>query len=83
MSPSIWTAPTAIQHICQSSGYNGQCLGDQWIDNVDLHPSDVFTDINQCHLQGVSWVIPSAENSATRVMTRRVGQPGWPQSSMQ
>ena len=59
----IWTAPTAIQHICQSSGYNGQCLGAQWINNVDLHPSDVFTDIQQCNLRGVSWVIPSAENS--------------------
>ena len=59
----IWTAPTAIQHICQSSGYNGQCLGDQWTNNVDLHPADVFTDISQCNLQGVSWVIPSAENS--------------------
>ena len=61
--PNMWTAPTAIQHICQSSGYNGQCLGDQWMNNVDLNPSDVFTDISQCNLQGVSWVIPSAENS--------------------
>ena len=24
---SIWTAPNAIQHICQSSGYGGQCQG--------------------------------------------------------
>jgi phospholipase C len=62
-APAIWTAPTAIQHICQSSGYNGQCLGDQWTDNVDLHPADVFTDISGCNLAGVSWVIPSAENS--------------------
>ena len=62
-SPAIWTAPTAIQHICQSSGYNGQCLGDEWINNVDLHPADVLTDISQCNLRGVSWVIPSAQNS--------------------
>ena len=65
-SPAIWTAPTAIQHICQSSGYNGQCLGDEWINNVDLHPADVLTDINQCHLQGVSWVIPSAAEFGPR-----------------
>lgn len=62
-APSIWTAPTAIQHICQSSGYNGQCLGSQWKNNVDLHPADVFTDIQQCKLRGVSWVVPSAQNS--------------------
>jgi len=62
-APPIWTAPTAIQHICQSSGYGGQCLGDQWTNNVDLHPAHIFTDISQCKLRGVSWVIPSAENS--------------------
>jgi len=62
-APAIWNAPTAIQHICQSSGYNGQCLGPQWTNNVDLHPADVFTDITQCNLRGVSWVNPSAENS--------------------
>ena len=61
--PATWTAPTAIQHICQSSGYNGQCLGTQWTNNVDLHPAHVLTDISQCNLRGVSWVIPSAENS--------------------
>lgn len=75
-APSIWTAPTAIQHICQSSGYNGECLGDEWTNNVDLHPSDVFTDINQCHLQGVSWVIPSAENS-DHASYDATGGPAW------
>ena len=62
-APNMWTSPTAIQHICQSSGYNGQCLGAQWINNVDLHPADVLTDISKCNLRGVSWVVPSAENS--------------------
>ena len=61
--PSTWTAPTAISHICQSSGYNGQCLGTEWTNNVDLNPADIFTDVNQCNLRGVSWVIPSAQNS--------------------
>ncbi len=62
-APATWTAPTVIQHICQSSGYNGECLGAEWTNNVDLHPPDVLTDISQCNLRGVSWVIPSAQNS--------------------
>ncbi len=59
----IWTAPTAIQHICQSSGYGGQCLGADFINNVDLVPADVLNDITECKLRGVSWVVPSAQNS--------------------
>ena len=58
-----WTAPTAIQHICQSSGYGGQCLGPDFTNNVDLHPAHVLTDIAGCKLRDVSWVIPSGENS--------------------
>ena len=61
--PSIWNAPVMIQHICQSSGYNGQCLGAEYTNNVDAHPADVLIDIAQCRLRGVSWVIPSGENS--------------------
>jgi phospholipase C len=60
---SIWTAPNAVQHICQSSGYGGRCEGQAWIDNVDLTPADVLTDISQCHLRGVSWVMPTGANS--------------------
>src|SRR5208283_1730502 len=29
---SIWTAPNAIQHICESSGEGGECLGQLWAD---------------------------------------------------
>ncbi len=60
---SIWSAPDAIQHICQSNGYNGQCLGTDWSNNVDLTPADVLTDISGCNLRGVSWVIPAGQNS--------------------
>ncbi len=71
-SGSIWTAPNAIQHICQSSGYNGQCTGPEWTDNVDVcegRPSgtcgsaDVIRDINNCNLRSISWVIPTGKNS--------------------
>ena len=60
---SIWTAPNAIQHICQSSGYGGQCQGQAWADNVDLTPADVLMDISNCQLRGVSWVVPTGANS--------------------
>jgi hypothetical protein len=42
---SIWTAPNAIQHICQSTGPGGTCAGQDWTGNVDLKPADVLTDI--------------------------------------
>jgi phospholipase C len=60
---SIWTAPNAIQHICQSSGPGGACTGKDWKDHVDLNPPDVLNDISSCNLRSVSWVIPSCQNS--------------------
>lgn len=60
---SIWTAPNAIQHICQSSGPGGNCTGEQWAKNVDLVPADVLRDIGGCNLRSVSWVIPTGQNS--------------------
>ena len=60
---SIWTAPDAIQHICESSGPGGVCEGQLWASNVDLKPADVLTDIASCNLRNLSWVIPSGQNS--------------------
>jgi phospholipase C len=60
---SIWTAPNAIQHICESSGPGGQCTGRDWSDNVDLKPADVLNDISNCNLRSLSWVIPTGANS--------------------
>jgi phospholipase C len=60
---SIWTAPNAIAHICRSSGPGGECTGQEWLNNVDLRPSDVLTDIGKCSLRSVSWVIPTGANS--------------------
>ncbi len=60
---SIWTAPDAIEHICQSSGYSGSCDGKEFTDNVDLRPADVLTDIGNCQLRNLSWVIPTGANS--------------------
>jgi phospholipase C len=60
---SIWTAPNAIQHICQSTGPAGQCNGADWNQNVDLVRADVLNDIANCQLRSLSWVIPTALNS--------------------
>jgi phospholipase C len=61
---SIWTAPTAIDHICgPSEPYGGTCLGTEYTDNVVIGPSTVLTDISNCNLASMSWVIPSGQNS--------------------
>jgi hypothetical protein len=73
---SIWTAPNAIQHICQSSGPGGACTGKEWTDHVDLKPADVLTDIGSCNLRSVSWVIPSCQNSDHAGCTDG-GGPSW------
>ena len=61
---SIWNAPDAIQHICQpNQQYGGQCVGPEWVANVDLVPRDVLSDIQKCKLANLAWVIPKGQNS--------------------
>ncbi len=73
---SIWTAPNAIQHICQSSGPGGECLGQDWVAHVDLKPADVLKDIGNCSLRSVSWVIPTGQNS-DHAAANDGGGPSW------
>lgn len=61
---SIWTAPNAIQHICEPSAPSGgECEGQKWKENVDLISADVLKDISNCTLRNLSWVTPSGQNS--------------------
>jgi phospholipase C len=61
---SIWTAPISINHICQPNKPTaGECEGKEWLDNVDLKPKDVLSDIGKCTLPSLSWVIPTGQNS--------------------
>jgi phospholipase C len=61
---SIWTAPNSIDHICgPSEPYGGVCKGIEYTDNVVIGPSTVLTDISNCNLASMSWVIPSGQNS--------------------
>jgi len=73
---SIWTAPNAIQHICESTGPGGHCAGEDWTNNVDLKPADVLTDIANCNLRSVSWVIPTGANS-DHARVNDGGGPSW------
>ena len=74
---SIWTAPNAISHICQSTGPGGTCQGREWLNHVDLKPSDVLADIKDCNLPSVSWVIPAGQNSDHAGSPDNTGGPAW------
>ena len=59
----IWTAPNAIQSICdpQPNGSGGlECTGAEWATHVDVlnNGTDILRDIASCKLAQVSWVIP-------------------------
>ncbi len=71
---SIWTAPNAIQHICMASG--ATCTGADWKANVDLNAAHVLTDIANCNLRQVTWVIPSGQNS-DHALINTGGGPSW------
>jgi phospholipase C len=73
---SIWTAPNAISHICESTGPGGKCAGQDWVNNVDLTPADVLRDIAGCKLRSVSWVVPSGANS-DHASINDGGGPSW------
>jgi phospholipase C len=63
---SIWTAPTAISHICQPGGPKAHpaCTGADWLANVvQDNPAQVLSDIGNCALPAVAWVIPNADES--------------------
>jgi hypothetical protein len=63
---SIWTAPNAIQKICNPSAAGGPCstaTGSDW-NNVSTsstangHPARILEDIRNCSLANVSFVTP-------------------------
>jgi hypothetical protein len=64
---SIWSAPTAIKHICGGIG-QGSCPnfapGHKYATNMVFESHNnlvpIFNDINTCNLAALSWVIPDA-----------------------
>jgi phospholipase C len=65
-SGSIWTAPDAIEHICQQrKTVSGEliCDGPDWHANVIVPQTRVLTDIANGELPQVSWIIPNGAES--------------------
>lgn len=62
---SIWTAPDAIEHICQQQTVNGTltCTGPDWTGNVVIPETQVLVDIANGQLAQVTWVIPDGAAS--------------------
>jgi len=62
---SIWTAPDAIEHICQQQPVSGvlNCTGPDWVNNVVIPQSQVLVDIANRNLAQVTWVIPDGKQS--------------------
>ena len=63
---SLWSAPDAISTICTNTA--GVCTGPYWKKGeangfIDNTPSHVLTDIGNCELAQVSWVIPDGLSS--------------------
>jgi len=71
---SIWSAPNAIDTICGAE--NGKCQGSEWVNNVDVNPTDVLRDIGNCALRNVTWVIPTGNNS-DHPGQNHTGGPSW------
>jgi phospholipase C len=62
---SIWNAPAAIAGICKAAPQDGTkiCAGPEYVSNVISTQAQVLTDISNCNLPGVSWVIPNGADS--------------------
>jgi phospholipase C len=75
---SIWTAPDAIEHICQQQTVNGAltCTGPEWTGNVVIPEKQVLTDIANGQLAQVSWVIPDGHASDHASLNDGTG-PSW------
>jgi phospholipase C len=75
---SIWTAPNAINHMCVPQTVNGQlqCTGSDWTNHVVIPQTQVLTDIQNCQLPAVSWIIPDGTASDHAQMNKGLG-PSW------
>jgi phospholipase C len=74
---SFWTVPSSIQEICQPDANYQNCTGPEWTNNVDLTNSDILKDIAACNLAGMSWVMPTGQNSDHSGTLQNVGGPSW------
>jgi phospholipase C len=81
---SIWTAPDAIEHMCQpSTPTGGECTGPDWtatspkvVVGQTQSNAQILTDIASNQLQQVSWVIPTGQDSDHALSNNGCG-PSW------
>jgi uncharacterized repeat protein (TIGR01451 family) len=66
----IWTAPNAINHMCDPAGPQDQlyCNGPDWTKNnpnvvIEGSAAQVITDIQNGELANVTWIIPDSADS--------------------
>jgi phospholipase C len=76
---SLLTGPNTIQAICAVKG--GKCAGPYWTKGasngyVDIKSADILTDIANCKLKQVNWVVPTALESDHPTGTDGSG-PSW------
>jgi phospholipase C len=75
----IWTAPNAIEHMCGPNNPPPNataCVGPDWVNNVVLDETRIFTDIAGGQLAQVSWIIPNGYNSDHAAISTG-GGPSW------
>ncbi len=75
---SIWNAPVAIKRLCDAHSHPGgrTCDGAEYNSNDIPTEAQVLTDIANCNLAGVSWVIPNGSDSDHAGGTGPTG-PAW------
>ena len=74
---TIWVAPNTIQQICQPDSNFQNCTGPEWLNNIDLNPTDVLKDVANCNLASMSWVTPAGQNSDHSGDKGNTGGPSW------
>jgi len=71
---SMFTAPNSIRHLCVPN--NGVCTGADFQNNVVLNSKQILTDIGNCNLSQVNWVMPTAAQSDHPSSNKGLG-PSW------
>ncbi len=76
----IWMAPDTIQHICEPTGPQDQltCGGTDWANHVVIEGSgaQILTDIQNCQMQAVTWIIPDG-GASDHAGTNNGSGPSW------
>jgi phospholipase C len=75
---ALWDAPAAIRNICKANGQGkgGYCAGSEYLAHVSSIQAQILTDIANCALPAISWIIPDAADSDHAGVNAGTG-PSW------